>query len=66
MRFLDKGRSASSEAKKAAYRLLDEASQLKHKEAMKLIGISLSLIVEKRFIDKSSRATHFVFFENYF
>ncbi|VDK58744.1 unnamed protein product [Gongylonema pulchrum] len=36
MRFLDKGRSSSTEAKKAAYRLLDEAAQLKHKEAMKL------------------------------
>uniref|UniRef100_A0A1I8EH73 Uncharacterized protein n=3 Tax=Wuchereria bancrofti TaxID=6293 RepID=A0A1I8EH73_WUCBA len=36
MRFLDKGRAASSEAKRAAYRLLDEAAQLKHKEAMKL------------------------------
>ncbi|VDO60023.1 unnamed protein product [Onchocerca flexuosa] len=38
MRFLDKERAASSEAKKAAYRLLDEAAQLKHKEAMKLIA----------------------------
>lgn len=38
MRFLDKGRAASNEAKRAAYRLLDEAAQLKHKDAMKLIG----------------------------
>ncbi|KAL4002881.1 Sel1 repeat family protein [Acanthocheilonema viteae] len=38
MRFLDKGRAASNEAKRAAYRLLDEAAQLKHKEAMKLIA----------------------------
>ncbi|MFH4977783.1 hypothetical protein AB6A40_004492 [Gnathostoma spinigerum] len=38
MKFLDKGRSASVEAKKAAYRLLDEAAQLKHKDAMKLVA----------------------------
>uniref|UniRef100_A0A9J2PI58 Uncharacterized protein n=1 Tax=Ascaris lumbricoides TaxID=6252 RepID=A0A9J2PI58_ASCLU len=42
MRFLDKGRSASNEAKKAAYRLLDEAAQLKHKESMKLMGNMVS------------------------
>lgn len=45
MRFLDKGRAASSEAKKAAYRLLDEAAQLKHKEAMKLTGALCVLYV---------------------
>ncbi|VDN07580.1 unnamed protein product [Thelazia callipaeda] len=38
MRFLDKGRAASKEAKRAAYRLLDEAAELKHKEAMKLVA----------------------------
>ncbi|KHN82309.1 Protein sel-1 -like protein 1 [Toxocara canis] len=40
VRFLDKGRSASNEAKKAAYRLLDEAAQLKHKESMKLMAFA--------------------------
>ncbi|EFO20001.1 Sel1l protein [Loa loa] len=40
MRFLDKGRAASTEAKRAAYRLLDEAAQLKHKEAMKLTAFA--------------------------
>lgn len=38
MKFLDKNRVSSFEAKKAAYGLLEEAARLKHRDSMKLIG----------------------------
>lgn len=51
MRLLNKGRSLHSEDKKIIYKLLDEAAELKNKEAMKLMGWLLNI---GRYIGKAS------------
>lgn len=44
MKYLSKGRQATNEMNKLAYRLLDEAASLSHTKAMELIGKFLNTI----------------------